>query len=499
MKAQTKIAKETIISFAGLSFGNTVRYLYTGLLARLVGADFLGLYSLGNSVTRMIEVLAKAGLDSGLVRYISMHLAKEDDTAVNSIVHYTIKIGLLLSLVIMTLQISLAGWLAFSVFKGTVLLKNVFIVYALSIPFNVITLLLAAVIQGHQILKYKVLVVNIISPLTLLVSMIFCYVISPESAILFPLVLASIISTFVIIRLTNHLVPMSFRNLLSAKDDSQILKFSMPLMLIAIIGTFMHWMDITMLGYFTNAKVVGLYHPAVRTAGLMKTVLLAFLSIFSPMMARMYNKGLVDEYSRLYRMVVRWITTVSLPISMLLIFFPTKFMLLFGGEYLPASDVLIILTVSTFILSVVGASGAALTMTNHPKMNLWNSIIALAVNFILNIFLIPRYGIMGAAVATFSASVILAFLRIIEVQIILKIHPFNLKYTKAIIAGIILATILLVIRPVLMPMHTILSLMIAGIVTTLIYCGVLWVLGFDDDDREVISAIKIILKPFQGN
>ena len=45
MNTASKIAKETTVTFSGLVYGNFNRYLYSALLARWVGAEFLGIYS----------------------------------------------------------------------------------------------------------------------------------------------------------------------------------------------------------------------------------------------------------------------------------------------------------------------------------------------------------------------------------------------------------------------------------------------------------------------
>ena len=49
MNVARKIAKESTITFTGLVYGNINRYLNTALLARWVGAEFLGVYSLANA------------------------------------------------------------------------------------------------------------------------------------------------------------------------------------------------------------------------------------------------------------------------------------------------------------------------------------------------------------------------------------------------------------------------------------------------------------------
>ena len=59
MNTNTKIAKESAISFTGMGFGQVFRYLFTTLLARWAGVELLGLYSISNAVTRIMEVIGK--------------------------------------------------------------------------------------------------------------------------------------------------------------------------------------------------------------------------------------------------------------------------------------------------------------------------------------------------------------------------------------------------------------------------------------------------------
>ena len=63
MNIASKIAKESTITFSGMVYGNMNRYLYTALLARWVGVEYLGIYSLANAIMLIGEVIAKMGLE----------------------------------------------------------------------------------------------------------------------------------------------------------------------------------------------------------------------------------------------------------------------------------------------------------------------------------------------------------------------------------------------------------------------------------------------------
>ena len=71
MNTNTKIAKESAISFTGMGLGQILRYLFTTLLARWAGVELLGIYSIANAVTRISEVIGKLGLDQGILRKVS--------------------------------------------------------------------------------------------------------------------------------------------------------------------------------------------------------------------------------------------------------------------------------------------------------------------------------------------------------------------------------------------------------------------------------------------
>jgi O-antigen/teichoic acid export membrane protein len=488
-----KIAKEATISFMGMGFGDGARYLFTAILARFAGVEFLGIYSLASSVTRIGEVFGRAGLHSGVMRFVSRLDKETEIETVKQRILSGLKLGLLFGIVIMILQIALADWLAFELFNGSDLLKTVLIISAVSLPFATIMAISAFATQGYKLLKYKVMVLNIIRPAIMLV----CVLVSIsfftiDAAVKYPLLISAVFSSFAAIIFLNKLTNIKISQIFSGVIDKELLRFSYPLMFVTILGTLMHWMDILMLGYFTDTTTVGLYHPAARTAGLLRTVLLAFMGIFAPMMSDYHRHGDVGEMGKLYKLIVRWIVSLSLPLAIIIIIYSKKIMLLFGVEYLSASNVLMVLTTAAFIQTLFGGGGQTLTMTGFTKVNLFNSIIVVLINISLNLLWIPQYGIIGAAYATLISMALLGLLRIVEVNHLIKITPFSLKLMKPIIAGVIMTAVLIYIKPVVLPLHTITSLIIITLVGLLSFFTMLWLLRFDADDRKIWSGIVMI-------
>jgi len=488
-----KIAKESTISFAGMGYGQVVRYLFTAILARLVGVQYLGIYSLGNSITNIATVFGKAGMDVGLMRFVSMRDQKNDRDLIKNDILSTLKMGLVFSIIIMLVQIFLSKWLVENVFHESSLLRTILIVYAISIPFTALMTIATYATQGFHLLKYKIFVEYVLNPTVIIVSMIFLYfTFSSEVAIILPTLLTGIIGFIIANYFLKKVVGVNILNIGNVSFNKEILTYSLPIMFTMILGALLHWMDILMLGYFTDIETVGLYHPAVRTAGIQQSILIAFSGIFAPMFSKYYAKKDVVGMHHIYKLVTRWILTWVIPVLILISLFSTKIMLLFGADFLQSSNALIILSIGTSIFAIFGVSGNVLVVSGCQKLNLVNALVATILNITLNIILIPKYGILGAAWATLSSMTFIAIARLIETQIFLKINPFNIKILKSVLSGILTYGVLQYLKPHLMVYHTITTLMSALLIILVIYGALLLLFKFDDDDKDFLRSLNFL-------
>ncbi len=493
MNIAQKIAKESAVTFTGMFYGNINRYLYTLLLARWVGSEFLGIYSLANSVRLISEVFGKMGMEIGVMRFVSLLNPDIEKKKIQRLIGSAVKMTMAFSVVIMAGLLVSSGFIVTHILKGPPLLKIVLMVFAIAIPFNAITLVVAFATQGFKRLKYKIFITQFLNPTILLVVMIISFwFISVEVALMAPMLVSSIIGFIVMFAVLKKLTGVKNQQLLKAPFDRELLVFSYPLMFVTILLTLMHWMDILMLGAFTNASTVGLYHPAARTAGLLQALLTSFLSIYSPMIAQFHAESDQKNMSGSYKLVSRWLLTFSIPVALIFLVYPQKVMLLFGAEYLPSANVLIVLTAATFIHAILGAAQSTLSMTGHTRLLLWNAIGAFIINIILNIILIPNYGMIGAAWATLISLFVISLLRVLEVRWILKLTFFSTKMIKPILAGSITWWCLWRIHPIVMDYHTLVTLSAVSLISFLVYGIVLWVMRLESEDWDFLTGLGIL-------
>ena len=194
MNIAKKIGKESSITFSGLLYGNLNRYIYTALLARWVGPEFLGIYSLANSIMLISEVFAKMGLETGIMRFVSRLNPKLDKDKINLLIGSALKMTTIFSLSIMVMLILFSGTIVDNYFNKQKLLKSVLIIFAIAIPFNSLIQISAFATQGFKRLKYKTIITQFLNPTILLVTMIFCYWFMPkEYSITIPILATGII------------------------------------------------------------------------------------------------------------------------------------------------------------------------------------------------------------------------------------------------------------------------------------------------------------------
>src|SRR5205823_7685071 len=112
-------------------------------------------------------------------------------------------------------------------------------------------------------------------------------------------------------------------------------------------------------------------------------------------------------------------------------------MLLPGAGFGSGWPLLIAFSAGSMINAGTGAVGYVLLMTGYQRLSFLNSLVAVVVNIGLGILLTPRYGAMGTAVSTGLAICTLNLMRVLQVRIFLKMHPWRSDIVKPIGAGLV--------------------------------------------------------------
>jgi O-antigen/teichoic acid export membrane protein len=113
------------------------------------------------------------------------------------------------------------------------------------------------------------------------------------------------------------------------------------------------------------------------------------------------------------------------PLYLTMILMAPALLSAFGERYQQAQDALVILGAAMLIATAVGPVDMVLLMAGKSAWNLANTVIALTTNVVLNLLLIPGFGIKGAAAAWGASIVLNNILPLVQVRRFVGIHPFG--------------------------------------------------------------------------
>jgi O-antigen/teichoic acid export membrane protein len=164
--------------------------------------------------------------------------------------------------------------------------------------------------------------------------------------------------------------------------------------------------DTVLLGFLTGTAEVGLYNAAYKPV----TVVLAmpstyFVGLF-PILSRAFAEDRVAFRAAIERSL-QLTCAYALPLGVGAWFVADPLILfLFGEEFAAAAPAMRVLACSAAIVVLRGTFKQGLLSTGHHALDLRCSGTATAVNLVLNVILIPRYGLLGAAYATLVSEVL---------------------------------------------------------------------------------------------
>ena len=164
--------------------------------------------------------------------------------------------------------------------------------------------------------------------------------------------------------------------------------------------------DILMLGTLVGTEAAGIYKAATRGADLVVFSLSMISMPLAPIIASLYAQGETERLQRGVTKAARVGFLASLPVAICMFFFGHLFLRIFGQEFQSGATSLAILSVGQIVNAATGPVGWLLAMTGKEKKAALGILVGAASNMVLCLFLIPPYGIIGAAVATTTSTVI---------------------------------------------------------------------------------------------
>lgn len=217
---------------------------------------------------------------------------------------------------------------------------------------------------------------------------------------------------------------------LERKIFKRIFRLSYPMLLASSMGLIVGWIDTFMLGYFINEEAVGIYNVAFKVAFISSILLTSINTVISPRIAKLTSDDKFQELRLLIRKISKVLALGATGIFLVTLFNMELILSFFGAEFTEGIQALSILLIGQFVSSYSGPVAIILQMSGYEKTFMYISIVAMTINVVMNLILIPEFGYLGAAIAS---AFTLAFNNLCCVYYVKKelgFYSFFIPFTK---------------------------------------------------------------------
>ena len=409
----SKTMRDIQWSFISLAISSLVHFLLRVVLGRELGASGLGLYTLVFTIYMFGMQFAAFGIGAALTKYVAEHnenIKKVEEFVSSGVIGSFIS-GLTVG-IILYLSSNVIAINFFHSPEMVYLLK----ITAFCFPFIALQKTALGTLNGLRKMNYFALL-NIIQNVSV-------SVLSVVLVILFKMNVTGAVFGFVLPTIVMGPLALGFIKgffKVPSKLFNTVLRelswFGVYVVLANSAGIINTQIDSLLIGHFMDETEVGYYAVAVVLIQGIILVPSAIQRVTTPAIASYHGK---NEYENIRKLIKKnlaktFLITIFFS-SVLAIFGKFLIVFLFTEEFLPAYTPLLILLIGYTIYAPIVSIGGALSSIGKVDVIFRISTLCALINIALNIIFIPKFGIIGAAIATslsLSIAVVidLAFLR----------------------------------------------------------------------------------------
>jgi len=501
--ADKKSERKVLLKGAGANFigiaGKAIYPIFLFAAVRLYGSGAFGDYILAMAVVEAALRLALGGTADAVQMFVARRQANQDQprrmAPVAEMVSGALWSTMFFVALVMGIVVVASGWASVSLWHKPQL-ATMLRIMVLALPGAALSALGVGATKGLMIMRHEVTINSFLRPSVLLAATVALEPLLHDGRGLAIAYLASYSLAGVagIWAYAKHFdLKATLVAALRIRLDRAYLKFVVAQNLNTMLGLLNGQLDIIMLGSFVSSSAVGFYGVGNRIAANLRQVKLSFSGIYSPLVARYHAAGKVHELERTYWMIARWILLAVLPLFVIAVMYRNGLFRLFVGSTPYPTTFFVLLLVGPLLSCAYGLSGNMILMAGYSWVTLTNALIAFAINGTLNALLIPRMGLVGAALATMTAALVVTAAQLIEVRRLLGVRPPLGTFVKPAVAAIVtlgaLAGTEWLIAGLALPFH-----ILAGLASIAIFYALVWLLGMDPEDREGLAALRNKLK-----
>lgn len=481
ISAVNRLARGVSIYLGWLAAGKGLTVALQIVLGRWLGPASYGLYSLGYSVISLISWAAVLGLDQGVLRYCALYRAQGQPSQARAILWRAVKLAGIASVLTSTLLVLGSRAIAGRFF--TPQFEMVLAGFSLTLPFLALNRITGTYLQSvHDIFRMSILQLSVRPALNmafLVVAIGFGWgLLGAVGAYVLCCIGAAGLSAYF---LAKKLPAKPANNNKVLPIQTPLMRYSLALMVAGLSYQVILRAPQVLLGHLSSSVEVGVFSAGASFALGFGFMTSTFLQPAMPMMVELHETGHSDGLRCLYQNSTRWTLAVVTPVFLFLCLFSGEVMKLFGRNFRAADPILVAMSLGWLIYYGKGPGGALLQMTGRQNLGLMNMLGVAVLTVIANYIAIPRFGSLGAALATASSVGVWALVEYIEVRLLYGLSPWSSGAQRNILAATVTAAVTVSLKS-LIPWEALLA------VSALVYASLYFGFCLEHDDRRLIAA-----------
>ena len=432
------LAKGGLLNLVASGGGQLFAFLMTVVVTRGLGARGAGAFFEVVGLFTILSNSVRLGADTGLVRGVSARQALGATHELRRLVLVALGPVLLAGILVAAATWALGPLLARVFLHGVALDEGTGAIRLLAIflPLVAVTIVALSGTRGFGTMLPYAAIENFGKPLArlVLVALVLAIGLGSVAALVawaVPIAAGFVAALWTLLRLVRHAearperpsqaVPAAGTRQLAA----QFWRFAAPRGLAGIFQVTVLWLDVLLVGALRSTSEAGVYAAASKLAMVGTMATEAVRIAIAPQISGLLARGEQARAEGLYQVATWWIMTLCWPLYLGLVVFGPVVLRIFGAEFVAGGTALLILSLAMLVDLSTGNVTVMLLMGGKSSWNLLNALGALVLNVGLNLLLVPRVGIAGAALAWAASIVFENLAAIIELRILLRLNPFG--------------------------------------------------------------------------
>lgn len=412
--------KNYLKSFGAFSVGPIIGAIFSfitiPIITYFISPDEYGRVSMFTLLQNILGMFAYLGLDQAYIKFY------HDEDNKEKLMFHSIFPAIFVSIIISSFIFFLKKPLALWLYGST---KDMSCVYILIpyLPFFVIERFLLIQYRMEQKgLTYSFFSIFSKAIMLILSVITLKYYLCGYQSVIFSTVLSQVISTiFLIMFYSNN------ENIVFNKMDwnylAKLLRYGLPLIPATIVGWVLNSMDKIMIRSFCNYQELGLYDTALKIVSVLAIVQSCFATFWSPI-AFKWNKenAAVEKFEEVGKIV----SIIMITMFMGILTFKEIIIKILSPEYYNAVQILPFLLIYPIMYTVSEVTVVGIYFSGKSFTTIIVAICSCVINVTMNGLLIPKYGAIGASVATGCSYILFFWLRTMISRHVWK--PFSINY-----------------------------------------------------------------------